>query len=402
MLFNYHALDKDGHEREGTIDALSRDVAISVLQRRELIISSIKLVGEGSFLSRDIAIFRRVSNKEVVILSRQIATLFNAQVSALRVFRLLSGEVDNKFLSDILTQIADDLQGGSSISSALSRYPKVFSTFYVNMLRAGEESGRLSETFSYLADYMDRTYALVSKAQNALIYPAFVITTFFVVMALMLTFVIPSVSAILVDSGQPIPVYTQAVLNLSNFLIHYGLLLVIVLIGGGIFAWRSLKTSHGRYAYDHFKISVPYLGNLYRKLYLSRIADNFSTMLLSGVPVVDMMDITANVVDNAVYKDVLQQAKEAVRGGSSISAALAAHHDVIPGIMTAMIRVGEETGDLSDILTTLSKFYSREVMNAVDTLVDLIEPMMIVLLGVGVGILLASVLVPIYNLSNAF
>ncbi len=402
MLFTYRALDKEGHEREGTIDALSKDVAVSALQRRELIISSLEPVEKGSVFSMEITIFQRVSNKEVVILSRQLATLFTAQVSALRIFRLLASEVDNKLLANILTQIADDLQGGSPISKALARHPKVFSNFYVNMIRAGEESGRLSETFNYLADYLDRTYALVSKAQNALIYPAFVIFTFFAVMGLVLTFVIPRVSTILVDSHQPIPIYTQIILNLSNFLIHYGLLVIIVLVGGGIFFWRSYRTGRGRYAYDHFKITVPYIGDLYRKLYLSRIADNFSTMLLSGVPVVDMLDITATVIDNAVYQDVLRQTKEAVRGGSSISVALAAHPEVIPGIMTAMIKVGEETGEMGNILTTLSKFYSREVMTAVDTLVDLIEPAMIVLLGVGVGILLASVLVPIYNLANAF
>lgn len=402
MLFIYHAIDKDGHEREGSIDALSMDIAVAALQRRQLVISSIKPVGKGSLLSMQITLFQRVSNKEVVVLSRQISTLFTAQVSALKVFRLLAAEVDNEMLVDILTQISDDLQGGSSISDALSRHPKAFSSFYVNMVRAGEESGRISETFSYLADYLDRTYALKSKAQNALIYPAFVIFTFFAVMVLMLTFVIPRVSAILVDSGQPIPVYTQIILSLSNFLIHYGIILLILLSGGGVLLWRSLKTGGGRYTYDRLKISIPYLGNLYRKLYLSRIADNLSTMLLAGVPVVDIIDITANIMDNAVYKDILYQTRDAVRGGSSISDAFATHGEYIPKIMTAMIKVGEETGELGNILITLSKFYSREVMNAVDTLIDLIEPMMIVLLGVGVGVLLASVLVPIYNLANAF
>lgn len=402
MLFIYSAIDKDGHEKEGTIDALSMDVAVAALQRRELVISSIRPVGKGSLLSMQITLFQSVSNKEVVILSRQIATLFTAQVSALKVFRLLAAEVDNELLSGILTQISDDLQGGSPISQALSRHPKAFSSFYVNMVRAGEEAGRLSETFNYLADYLDRTYALKSKAQNALIYPAFVISTFIVVMVLMLTFVIPRVSAILVDSGQPIPMYTQVILNLSNFLTHYGILLLILLIGGGMLLFHSLRTGSGRYAYDKLKISIPYLGSLYRKLYLSRIADNFSTMLLAGVPVVDIIDITANIMDNAVYKDILHQARDAVRAGSSISDAFAIHGEYIPKIMTAMIKVGEETGELGNILITLSKFYSREVMNAVDTLIDLIEPMMIVLLGVGVGILLASVLVPIYNLANAF
>ncbi len=401
MLFTYRALDTDGHERDGTIDTLSMDAAVSALQRRELIISSISPANKGSFLSTQLTMFASVSNKEVVILSRQIATLFEAQVSALRVFRLLASEVDNKLLADTLTQIADDLQGGSTLSKSLIRHPKVFSVFYANMVRAGEESGRLSNTFSYLADYLDRTYAVVSKAKNALIYPAFVIATFFVVMALMLTLVIPRISQILIDSGQKIPLYTKIIIGLSNFLVHYGIFVLIILIIAGVFLWRSLKTGVGRYAFDNFKLSVPFVGDLYKKLYLSRISDNFSTMLLSGVPIIEMINITADVVDNAVYADILRKTGESVRGGATISAAMSQYKEV-PSIMTAMIRVGEETGELSSILTTLSKFYSREVVNSVDTLVDLIEPLMIVLLGLGVGFLLAAVLIPIYNLAEAF
>lgn len=401
MLFTYHALDKEGHEREGTIEALSMDVAVSALQRRELIISAITPVSQGSLLSVRFSLFPRVSNKEIVILSRQIATLFNAQVSALRVFRLLASEVDNRALADILTQVADDLQGGSPISKALAKHPKVFSTFYVNMVRAGEESGRLSDTFGYLADYLDRSYAVMSKAGNALIYPAFVIATFIAVMALMLTLVIPRISSILTDSGQAIPIYTRIVIGISNILVQYGFIVLVLLIAGGFFAWRSLKTSSGRYTLDSLKLAVPYVGDLYKKLYLSRIADNFSTMLLSGVPIVEMLRITSDVVDNAVYQDILTQVEEAVKGGASISDALGKHHE-IPGIMVAMIKVGEETGDLGSILSTLSKFYSREVTTAVDTLVDLIEPLMIVLLGLGVGTLLAAVLIPIYNLAGTF
>ncbi len=402
MLFKYRALDKDSHEREGTIDAISMDIAVSALQRRELIISSIKPIGKGSILSMQLKFFQHVSNKEVVILSRQLATLFTAQVSTLRIFRLLASEMDNNFLADILTQIADDLQAGSTISKALSRHPKVFGLFYVNMVRAGEESGRISDTFNYLADYLERSYAVISKAKNALVYPAFVVVTFFVVMTLMLTFVIPRVTAILIDSGQPIPLYTQIVLNISYVLVHYGFLILIAFIIGSIYLYRVLQTSSGRYAFDKFKISIPYIGSLYRKLYLSHIADNFSTMLLSGVPVIDVIETTSHIIDNAIYKDILKQTENAVRDGFSISKALSAYPNEIPGIMTAMIKVGEETGDLSNILSTLSKFYSREVITAVDTLTDLIEPLMIIFLGVGVGVLIASVLVPIYNLANAF
>ncbi len=400
MLFNYHALEKDGHAREGTIEAPSMDVAVATLQRRELIVSSIEPAPAKSMLSLDINLFQHVTNKEIVILSRQIATLFEAQVSALRIFRLLAAEIENKLLADIMTQIADDLQGGSPISKALSRHPKAFSSFYVNMVRAGEESGKLSDTFGYLADYLDRTYAVVSKAQNALIYPAFVIGVFFVVMGLMLTMVIPKIASILKDSGQEIPIYTKIVISLSDILVQYGFFVVLALAAGGFLAWRGIQSPGGKLIFDSFKLDIPYVGALYQKLYLSRIADNFSTMLVSGVPVVEAVDITSAVVGSATYEVILKQVGEDVRGGSSISDALGKHEE-IPGIMTAMVRVGEETGELGSILDTLAKFYQREVITAVDTLVDLIEPLMIVMLGLGVGTLLASVLIPIYNVAGS-
>ena len=400
MLFTYHALDKDGHEREGTVEALSMDVAVSTLQRRNLIVSSIEPAVQKSLLTMDIGAFKHVSNKEIVILSRQIATLFQAQVSALRVFRLLAAEVDNKYMAEIMTQVADDLQGGAPISKALARHPKAFTAFYVNMVRSGEESGKLSETFGYLADYLDRTYEVMSKAQNALIYPAFVVCVFIVVMVLMLTLVIPNITSILTSSGQAIPFYTQIVINISNVLIHYGVYLAILLAIGAFFSWRALQTPEGQLFFDSIKLDIPLLGDLYLKLYLSRIADNFSTMLASGVAVVEMIDITATVVGSRTFEEILKETSEAVKAGSSISEALGKHED-IPGIMIAMIRVGEETGELGNSLDTLAKFYRREVSTSIDTLVDLIEPLMIVFLGLGVGSLLASVLVPIYNLAGA-
>ena len=400
MLFKYHAIDQDGHEREGTIEAPSQEVAVSSLQRRDLIISAIESAETISALESFLSFFSRISNKEVVILSRQIATLFEAQVSTLRIFRLLAAEVDNKHLALVLSAVGDDLQGGSPISSALARHPKVFSTFYVNMVRAGEESGKLSETFVYLADYLDRSYDILSKAENALIYPIFVIAVFFGVMALMLTMVIPKISSVLLDSGQAVPIYTKIVIGVSNFFVHYGIFVLVALIAGGFYMWQMGKTERGALILDSLKLRVPYVGDLYRKLYLARIADNFSTMLLSGVSVVEALDIAGSVVGNAAYADVLAEVGTDVKGGSSISGAFEKHPE-IPGIMVAMTKVGEETGELGKILTTLAKFYSREVSNAVDTLVGLIEPIMIVLLGLGVGTLLAAVLLPIYNLAGS-
>ncbi|HUY62405.1 MAG TPA: type II secretion system F family protein [Candidatus Paceibacterota bacterium] len=400
MLFTYHAIDQDGHERDGSIEAPSQEVAVSALQRRNLIISKIESGEKRSVLQMDIPFLNRVSNKDVVILSRQISTLFEAQVSALRVFRLLAAEVTNKRLADVLSVVGDDLQGGSSISKALARHPEVFSVFYVNMVRAGEESGKLSETFVYLADYLDRSYEVMSKAENALIYPIFVVAVFFGVMGLMLTLVIPKISAVLIDSGTQVPLYTRIIIGFSNFLVEYGIFILIGLIALGFYLWQMRKTERGKLILDTLKISTPYVGDLYKKLYLARIADNFSTMLMSGVSVIEALEISASVVGNAAYAAALIDIELDVKGGSSIASAMSKHPEM-PGIMVAMTRVGEETGELGKILTTLAKFYSREVTNSVDTLVGLIEPIMIVMLGVGVGVLLAAVLMPIYNLASA-
>ncbi len=401
MLFKYTALDQTGTPQQGTIDAVSRDVAIVSLQRRGLAISSIDEAPEpGKSLFKDITLFESVSNRDVVLLSRQIATLFEAQVSALRVFRLLAEEAEKPILRRILTEISDDLQAGSSISKALAKHDKAFSSFYVNMVKAGEESGKLDQTFLYLADYLDRNYAVISKARNALIYPTFVIVTFFIVMLLMMTFVIPNISKILVDGGQPIPLYTQVVLSISNFLLTYGVFLLILSIVGGFFLVRYVRTPVGRAMLDRFLLAIPYVGGLMKNLYLSRIADNLATMLTSGISMVQATETAASVVGNQVYEEILSEVTASVKAGGSVSDAMGRYPE-IPGILTAMIKVGEETGELGSILKVLSTFYIREVNNSVDTLVDLIEPLMIVLLGLGVGILLASVLIPIYNLASA-
>ena len=399
MLFLYNAADDKGNDSKGSIDAINLEVAISSLQRRGLVIRDIKPAEKTSFFEKDFNFFSGVSTKDVVVLSRQLATLFEAQVSALRVFRLIATEVENVALGKALTIIADDLQGGSSISKALSRHPKIFSDFYTNMVRSGEESGKLDEVFVFLADHLDRTYEVNAKARNALIYPAFVIFTFVTVMVLMLTIVIPKISTILTESGQEIPLYTKVVIGASQIMVNYGIFVLVAVIIGAFFLIRFAQTPTGKLALDDAKLKIPFVKNLYQKLYLSRISDNMNTMLVSGIPMIRALELTAGVVDNKVYKKILDDATEAVKGGRSVSDALS-EKKIIPGIMIQMIKVGEESGELGKILKTLSAFYSREVVNAVDTLVDMIEPAMIVMLGLGVGFLLASVLIPIYNISS--
>lgn len=399
MLFKYKSIDDKGIKREGEIDAANRDMAISGLQRRGFIVLSISEAGnKGSVF--DLSFFDKVSNKDVVVLSRQIATLFGAQVSALKAFSMLASNAENKLLGKKLNQVSDDLQAGLSISNALAKHPDVFSDFYINMVKVGEETGKLTETFSHLADYLDRQYALTSKTKNALIYPVFVIFTFFAVMILMFTVVIPKIGDIIKSSGVVLPVYTKIILATSDFIVSYGILLLIIAVAFGIWVWRLASTESGKNYIDKKRLRIPAVGDLYKKMFLSRIADNLDTMLSSGVPVVKSINVTGDVVGSIVYKTILREVEQAVKSGSSLSSALEKYPEEMPGIMVQMVKVGEETGQLGPILKTLSDFYRREVDNAIDTLVGMIEPAMIVVLGLGVGVLLISVLMPIYDMTG--
>ncbi len=399
MIFAYDAITNTGEKKRGTIDAASKDTAIAALQRRSLIVSSIsEEVAKKGFMS--LSFFEKgIAMKDVVIMSRQISTLFEAQVSALKAFTLLAGNTENPALVKILNLISSDIQSGTAISAALSKYPEVFDAFYVNMVKSGEESGKLTQTFSYLADYLDRQYQLTSKTKNALIYPGFVMGVFVLVMTMMFVFIVPRLAVIIKESGQDIPFSTQIVMGISDLLVHYGIFILIAFALGIAYIFRMTKTESGSRYLDRIKISAPVFKNIYRKLYLSRMADNMDTMLSSGIPIIRAIELTGGVVGNHIYEDILKDTTEAVKSGSSLSDALGKHAE-IPPIMAGMIRVGEETGSVGNILKTLGKFYNREVNEAVDTLVSLIEPLMIVALGLGVGLLLTSVLMPIYNVAS--
>lgn len=403
MEFNYEALDQAGKPQAGVVNAVSQDAAIQTLQHRGLTITSITSPKDTTLASLmgHIPFIGGVSSKDVVMLSRQISTLFEAQVSALRVFRLLAEQASKPHLRAVLTDVSDNLQAGSSISESLHRHPDVFSDFYINMVRAGEESGKLDQTFLYLADYIDRSYELTSKARNALVYPAFILATFVIVMVLMLTVVIPKIGAILSGDGQSLPIETQVVLGLSTFLTDYGVFIIIALLIGSYFMYRYAQTPAGKVTMSRVKLSIPYIGALYQKLYLARFADNMHVMLSSGISVVRSLEITGSVIENEIYTLLMLDALEGVKSGVTLSQMLSRYPGEIPALLVQMIQIGEETGEMSNILDRMAKFYNREVNSAVDTLVSLIEPALIVMLALGVGFLLASVLLPIYNSTSS-
>lgn len=399
MLYKYEATTLEGEKQSGNIDAATLEIAINSLQRRNLIIISINPVDRMSFLNRSISAFEKVKARDIVFLSRQLSTLFEAQVPVLDSFKLLSDEAENPALRKKLARIVEDIQGGIPMSQAMAKHPDVFSKFYVNMVRSGEESGRLEEVFLELANHLERSYELTSKARNALIYPAFVIVVFIAVVILMITLVLPRLNSILTEAGQEIPTFTKVVLGTSEFIRNLGPFLLIGLIAGIIALWRYTKTSPGKVAFSRFLLSFPYLGLLFKKIYIARITDNLRILLSSGISMVRSLEITADVAGNDVYEKILKECTEIVKGGSSFSEALSKYED-FPLIVSKMAKIGEEAGKLNFMLETLARFYKREVDSSVENLVSVIEPVMIIVLAIGVAILLLAILGPIYNLAS--
>lgn len=398
--FEYRARTPEGEMRIGVVTASSEEAALDALQQNQLTVVAVRETAPASLLERGILFGALVKHKDIVIFSRQLATLFEARIPVVEALKTLLSEAKKPALRHIIAAILDDVAGGMSLSQSMGKHPRAFSSFYVNLIRSGEESGKLQEIFTYLADYVERSYYLTSKARNSMIYPAFVLLAFVGVLIVMLVVVFPRLISIFEETGQQVPFYTQAIIFVSLFLRRWGLLFLLFLIGGGVFLWRWAQTPGGKFFFHRLQVSVPIAGDLYRKLFMARMTDNLQTLIVGGVPIVRALSITGDVVGNMVYRQAVERAIESVKGGSTISAAFEQTPE-IPPLVTQMIRIGETSGRLDFILGSLSKFYRREVDSVLENIVALIEPALIIFLGVGIGALVASVLVPLYNLVGA-
>ncbi len=394
--YEYKARTREGEIRSGIIQTTSKEAALDALQQNSLIVISVE-EQKPPFRIDLKNIFSHVSQKDVVIFSRQLSTLFEAHIPIFESLKTLIGESTKPTLRKAILQILDDVGGGLSLSQAMGKHPRIFSPFYINLVRSGEESGKLQETFTYLADYLDRSYYLLTKARNAMIYPAFILFAFMGVIVVMLVVVIPKLLDIFKDTGQTMPFYTQVVIYASLGLRKWGIFLLIFVVGGAAFIWRWSLSVSGKIFFDSLQISVPIVGNLYRKLYMARLTDNLQTLIVSGIPIIRALEITADVVGNVVYRKAVLDAIEVVKAGGTISSAFEKHKE-IPVLVTQMMKIGETSGRLDFILKNIAHFYQREVDSLVDNLVALIEPALIIFLGAGVGLLVASVMVPLYNL----
>jgi type IV pilus assembly protein PilC len=401
MRFKYKIFGQDTKIKEGVIEDVNRDNVIAKLQKDGNIIISVEEAPAEIEVKNILDRFQnRIAEKDVVIAAKQLSTLIGGGVQVLRSFRLLSTEATSKGLAERFRIIADDVQVGFPVYKALARHPDVFNSFFISMIHSGEESGKMKDVLEFLAEYMERNYELTQKTKKALTYPGFVMVTFAAVMLIMTVFVLPKLAELLIEQGQELPFFTKVIMAVSNFILSFWWMIIPVLIGAVYYLRVYLKTPEGGAYFDILKVKTPVIGELYRKLYLSRFADNINTMIASGVPIVQSLQITSEVVDNYVYKKIFERVAEKVKDGKLLSLALS-DEPLVPNIMVQMTRIGEETGQLGYMLSNVARFYKRELEQTIDNVIALIEPIMIVVLGISVGVLMASIMLPMYNVATS-
>ncbi len=398
-FFDYLAVNESCEEVTGVVDAVNDEVALGTLTDQGLLVLSLKTREEKRGFTREITLFSRVKVKDLVVFSRQLAVMVSATLPVVTALRILVNQIESVPLKIVISDVADAVDGGARLSDALGKHPKVFSNFYTSMIRSGETAGKLDEVLNYLADQQEKDYDLAAKTKGAMIYPAFILFGLVVVGFVMMVFVVPKLTEILAESGAALPVTTKMLISVSGFF-QSSWWLFLALVGALLFGARYYrKTAAGKKHTDFIMLKTPVFGPLiFQKMYLVRFTRSLSTLITGGVSLTEALAITGDIVGNEVYRDVIRQTIREVEDGNSI-ATVFRESDVVPGMVTQMLAVGEQTGRLDTVLNKLSDFYAREVDNAVANLVTLIEPFILVLMGIGVGIMVAAILLPMYNLA---
>jgi type IV pilus assembly protein PilC len=395
-FFDYKAKDAAGNNTEGVVEAPTESAALDVLAERHLVPFSLQVRVERGAFEISLKIFNRVKTKDLVIFSRQLAVMSSATMPIVQSLRVLVKQTENEALKIIVSDVADEVEGGVKLSAALAKFPDVFSDFYVNMVRSGETSGKLDETLNYLADEEEKNYDLMSKIRGAMMYPAFIVGGMMIVGVVMMVFVVPKLTAILKESGAALPLSTRILIGTSDFLQNQWwillILAVVAVIGGRLF----IKSTVGRMIWHRLQINLPIFGPLFQKIYLTRFTRSLATLLVGGVPLTRSLEIVAGVVGNVVYEDLITRTIHEVEEGNSI-ATIFLQSSAVPVMVSQMLTVGEKTGRMEEILNRLTGFYTREVENMVTNLVTLIEPLIMVMLGLAVGVMVAAIILPIYQ-----
>lgn len=398
--YKYKALDQDKKTVTGIVEATNEEIAIDVLTDKGM--SVIGIQKENSFdLRRILTAFNRVTVKDLVIFARQLSVLVSANLPLIKALQVLKDQTSNLYFQKVISKIIDDIDGGVRLSKAFAKYPGIFNDFYISMVESGETSGKLEDVLTYLADQQEKDYDLKSKIKGAMIYPIFILSGLGIVGAVMMVFVVPKLTAILLESGGELPFATRMLIWLSNTMKNYWWLLIII----GIFAFISykvyIKTSIGKRQWDFIKLKMPIFGNLFQKICIVRFTRGFSTLIVGGVTISKGLEIVSNIVGNEIYKDIILETIKEVEGGKSM-ATVFMKSKIVPKMVAQLMVMGEETGKLDEIFSKISDFYAREVDNLVRNLVTLIEPLIMVMMGLAVGLLVSAIILPMYQMATKF
>lgn len=397
MKFNYQARTQKGQIQTGVVEASSREAALSLLQKYGLYITFLE-IAKVPFYAKRIEISPRISRKDVVVFSRQLAIMFKSNVPVVEALQTLSNQTKNQNFKEKILKIAEKVEGGTSLSVSLASYPKIFSPFYTNMVKSGEVSGKLSEVLGYLADHLEREYNFYSKVITTMIYPAFVCFVFLVILILMVVFVVPQLSQVLAATGKEAPRLTKMAMGLSSFLKRWWWVFILFFLSFGIFVFKFLRTKEGKKIVDRLSLKLPLLGEFFKKIYLSRLAENLSTLISSGLPIVRALEITGEIVGNDTYKTIILKTQDGVKRGEPMSSILLRYSEFFPPLFIQMTIVGERTGQLGSALMNIVNFYQSDVERSLDSFTSLLEPILIIGLGVIVAGLVMAFLLPIYRL----
>lgn len=396
MKFNYQARTKEGKSQVGVVEASNREAAFRVLKSYNLYVTILEKV-DVPFYAQKVKFLERVTKKDVVLFSRQLAIMFKSKVPVVETLRTIGKQMRKATFREKILKITEAVEGGTPLSKAFSLYPKVFSPFYVNMVKSGEASGKLSEIFKYLADYLEKEEGFRSKIKAAMIYPIFILIVFVAVVGIIMAYVIPQLAEVLQGTGQELPLVTKIVITVSNFFKQQWwavLLIMFALIAGLVYFFR---TETGKDISDRTLVRIPIVKAFFRKLYLSRFALNLSTLISGGLPIAQALQITSEVVGNNVYRDIIIETKEGVKRGEQISVLMERHPSFISPLFYQMVVAGERTGSLGTALLNVVEFYQDDVDRSLDTFVRLLEPIFIVILGGVVAGLMGAVLMPLYS-----
>lgn len=399
ITFDFVARDSEtGEKVHSEVSADSEQAAAKLIRQQGMSPLSIKVKdSEGGLLGR---FTNRIKTSDKVLFSRQLSTLINAGLPLVQSLRNVATQTQNKALKSIINQVIGDVEGGSSLSKALGRHPKAFDGVFVSMVAAGEVSGTLDKSLQRLADQQEKDAEIISKVRGALIYPAVVIAVMFGVVGFMIVKVLPQVEILYRDlPGATLPFVTKALLWVSHGIIDYWYIVLIVSVIGIIFLGRWAQTSTGRAAVDRAKMHAWPVGPLFMKLYMARFARTGTTLVGSGVPLLQMLKITGDAIANVHVEAALAKAAEKVKGGKSLSESLQGDPNFLP-LVPNMLQIGEQSGAIEAMLEKIASYYEKEVDQQIRTISSIIEPMLMVIIGIFAFIIVAAVLLPIYGLAG--